>query len=106
MKESQWRDFPNVALIGPNGGEVVGYLHVKLNYRTHSQLGRYVRPPRPESAWFKAPVGRSVARSVAPACARSSLTPCAHPPRVTGRRCKYPVELAWGGRTTTRGEAP
>ena len=40
MKEALPCDYPNVALIGPNGGEVVAYVHLKLTYRTHSDLGR------------------------------------------------------------------
>lgn len=51
LREATWRDFPNVALLGPNGGEVVGYLHLKLNYRTHSTLGRYVRASLRAQAW-------------------------------------------------------
>ena len=43
MKEAGVYEFPNVELIGPNGGEVIGYLHLKLTYRTHSRLGRNVR---------------------------------------------------------------
>ena len=42
MKEALACDYPNVALIGPNGGEVVAYVHLKLTYRTHSDLGRDV----------------------------------------------------------------
>jgi len=40
MKEATVRDEPNVPLIGPNGGEVIGYLHLKMQYFTHSDLGR------------------------------------------------------------------
>jgi hypothetical protein len=48
MKEATACDWPNVALIGPNGGEVIGYLHLKMSYRSHSNLGRNVRA-RPRS---------------------------------------------------------
>jgi len=40
MKEATACDWPNVALIGPNGGEVIGYLQLKMSYRSHSNLGR------------------------------------------------------------------
>ena len=68
MKEASWRDFPNIALMHPETRELVGYLHLKLNYRTHSQLGRYVRA---------APTRRPLLHARASCSARPSSSPVA-----------------------------
>lgn len=117
MKEAMWRDFPNVALLAPNGGEVVGYLHLKLNYHTHSNLGRYVSACHPRGApevWVRR--GRGGSTVACRGCLSHALAlvhgflPEHSFPRpsvvVAGRGSEHSVALSWLAAATARGQAP